>query len=207
MLRALRNIIGPVILMAALGGCGDMNTASFLNDSARPTSTKIQFRNGISYAAPRGFCVHDQETYQDETKGFGVFATCSGAYNRSRLLTVAHYPTDPDHKVELENLVQAAGLGAKVLKVVEKDGAIYARLHGDLTDQDLQPKFNRMIVQKKGYVIMANLYARERANNADFTSRQILAQVLNGIIIKHSEMPQLVRYLPTDPRIRPRLRP
>ncbi len=120
MLRALRNIIGPVILMAALGGCGDMNTASFLNDSTRPASTKIQFRNGISYPAPRGFCVHDQETYQDETKGFGVFATCSGAYKRSRLLTVAHYPIDPDHKVELENLVQAAGLGAKVLKVVEK---------------------------------------------------------------------------------------
>ena len=70
-------------------------------------------------------------TYQDETKGFGVFATCSGAYNRSRLLTVAHYPTNPDHKVALENLVQAAGLGAKVLKVMEKDGALLGTVASD----------------------------------------------------------------------------
>ena len=76
-------------------------------------------------------------------------------------------------------------------RIVEKDGVIYARLTGDLNDQDLQPEFNRMITQKGGYVIMANLYARARASNTDFMARQVLAQVLKGITTDSSKMPSL----------------
>jgi hypothetical protein len=184
-----------------------MDTARFLNASAVPTNTDIPFRSGIQYSAPRGFCATDAQTYQEEAKGFGVFVTCSGAYERSRLLTVAHYPIDPSNPPATETLIQAAGFGAKVQRIVENDGVIYARLKGDLKDQDLQPEFNRLIAQKGGYVIMANLYARARAANTDFMARQVLAQVLKGITTDSSKMPQFVRYLPTDPRVRPKLRP
>ena len=207
MLKLFRKFAGPVLLMAALAGCGGMDTTRFLNASTVATNTDIPFRSGIQYSAPRGFCATDAQTYQEEAKGFGVFVTCSGAYDRSRLLTVAHYPIDPENPPATETLIQAAGLGAKVQRIVEKDGAIYARLTGDLNDQDLQPEFNRMITQKGGYVIMANLYARARATNTDFMARQVLAQVLKGITTDPSKMPQFVRYLPTDPRVRPKLRP
>jgi hypothetical protein len=56
-------------------------------------------------------------------------------------------------------------------------------------------------------VIMANLYARESATNADFMARQVLAQLLKGIRSDTSKMPNFVRYLPTDPIVRPKLRP
>ena len=207
MLKMFRKFAGPVVLMAALSGCGGMDTTSFLNASAVPTNTDIPFRSGIQYSAPRGFCATDAQTFQEEAKGFGVFVTCSGAYDRSRLLTVAHYPIDPDNPPATETLIQAAGFGANVQRIVEKDGAIYARLTGDLDDQGLQPEFNRMITQKGGYVVMANLYARARASNTDFVARQVLAQVLKGITTDSSKMPQFVRYLPTDPRVRPKLRP
>ena len=207
MLKLFRKFASPVVLMAALAGCGGMDTTSFLNASAVPTNTVIPFRSGIQYSAPRGFCATDAQTYQEEAKGFGVFVTCSGAYDRSRLLTVAHYPIDPSNPPATETLIQAAGIGAKVQRIVEKDGVIYARLKGDLKDQVLQPEFNRLIAQKGGYVIMANLYARARAPNTDFMARQVLAQVLKGITTDSSKMPQFVRYLPTDPRVRPKLRP
>ena len=207
MLKLFRKFAGPVVLMAALAGCGGMDTTRFLNASAVATNTDIPFRSGIQYSAPRGFCATDAQTYQEGAKGFGVFVTCSGAHDRSRLLTVVHYPIDPENPPATETLIQAAGFGAKVQRIVEKDGAIYARLTGDLNDQDLQPEFNRMITQKGGYVIMANLYARARASNTDFMARQVLAQVLKGITTDPSKMPQFVRYLPTDPRVRPKLRP
>jgi len=207
MLKLFRKFAGPVVLMAALAGCGGMDTARFLNASAVPTNTDIPFRSGIQYSAPRGFCATDAQTFQEEAKGFGVFVTCSGAYDRSRLLTVAHYPIDPENLPATETLLQAAGFGAKVQRIVEEDGVIYARLTGDLYDQNLQSDFNRMITQKGGYVIMANLYARARASNTDFMARQVLAQVLKGITTDSSKMPQFVRYLPTDPRVRPKLRP
>ncbi|NCW66772.1 MAG: hypothetical protein EBW37_14220, partial [Rhodobacteraceae bacterium] len=129
------------------------------------------------------------------------------AYDRSRLLTVAHYPIDADNPPATETLIQAAGFEAKGQRIVEKDGAIYARLKADLNDQYLQPEFNRMITQKDGYVIMANLYARARAPNTDFMARQVLAQLLKGVTTDSSKMPQFVRYLPTDPMVRPKLRP
>jgi len=207
MLKLFRKFAGPVVLMAALVGCGGMDTTRFLNASAVATNTDIPFRSGIQYSAPRGFCATDAQTYQEEAKGFGVFVTCSGAYDRSRLLTFAHYPIDPDNPPANETLIQAAGLGAKEQRIVEQDGVIYARFKGDLNDQDLQPEFNRMITQKGGYVIMSNLYARARASNTDFMARQVLAQVLKGITTDSSKMPQFVRYLPTDPRVRPKLRP
>ena len=207
MLKLLRKFAGPVVLTAALAGCGSMETTSFLNARAVHNNTNIPFRSGIQYSAPRGFCATDAQTYQEEAKGFGVFVTCSGAYDRSRLLTVAHYPIDPDNPPATETLIQAAGFGAKVQRIVENNGVIYARLIGDLNDQDLQPKFNRMITQKGGYVIMANLYARVRASNTDFMARHVLAQVLKGLTTDSSKMPQFVRYLPTDPRVRPKLRP
>ena len=207
MLKLFRKFAGPVVLMAALAGCGGMDTTRFLNASAVATNTDIPFRSGIQYSAPRGFCSTDAQTYQEEAKGFGVFVTCSGAHDRSRLLTVVHYPIDPENPPATETLIQAAGFGAKVQRIVEKDSAIYARLTGDLNDQDLQPEFNRMITQKGGYVIMANLYARARASNTNFMARQVLAQVLRGITTDPSKMPQFVRYLPTDPRVRPKLRP
>ena len=207
MLKLFRKFAGPVLLMAALAGCGGMDTTRFLNASAVATNTDIPFRSGIQYSAPRGFCATDAQTYQERAKGFGVFVTCSGAYERSRLLTVAHYPIDPSNPPATETLIQAAGFGAKVQRIVENDGVIYARLKGDLKDQDLQPEFNRLIAQKGGYVIMANLYARTRAANTDFMARQVLAQVLKGITTDSSKMPQFVRYLPTGPRVRPKLRP
>ena len=207
MLKLFRKFAGLCVLMAGLAGCGGMDTTGFFNASAVPTNTDIPFRSGIQYSAPRGFCATDAQTYQEEARGFGVFVTCFGAYDRSRLLTVAHYPIDPDNPPATETLIQAAGFGAKVQRIVEKDGAIYARLTGDLDDQDLQPEFNRMITQKGGYVIMANLYARARASNTNFMARQVLAQVLKGITTDPSKMPQFVRYLPTDPRVRPKLRP
>jgi hypothetical protein len=207
MLKLFRKFAGPVLLMAALAGCGGMDTTRFLNASAVATNTDIPFRSGIQYSAPRGFCATDAQTYQEEAKGFGVFVTCFGAYERSRLLTVAHYPIDPENPPATETLIQAAGFGAKVQHIVEKYGVINARLTGALPDQDLQPEFNRMIVQKGGYVIMANHYARARAANTDFRARQVLAQVLKGITTDSSKMPQFVRYLPTDPMVRPKLRP
>ena len=207
MLTLFRKFAGPVVLLAALAGCGGMDTTSFLNASAVGTSTDIPFRSGIQYSAPRGFCATDAQTYQDDAKGFGVFVTCSGDYDRSRLLTVAHYPIDPDNPPATETLMQAAGFGAKVQRIVEKDGAIYARLKSALNDQDLQPEINRMITQRGGYVIMATLYARAGASNTDFIARQVLAQVLKGITTDSSKLPQFVRYLPTDPRVRPKLRP
>jgi hypothetical protein len=207
MLKLFRKFAGPCVLMAVLAGCGGMDTTGFLNASAVPTNTDIRFRSGIQYSAPRGFCATDAQTYQEEARGFGVFVTCSGAYERSRLLTVAHYPIDPDNPPATETLIQAAGFGAKAQRIVEKDGVIYARLRGALNDQDLQPEFNRMIAQKGGYVIMANLYARARASNADFMVRRVLAQVLKGITTDSSKMPQFVSYLPTDPVVRPKLRP
>jgi hypothetical protein len=207
MLKLFRKLGGPVVLMAAVAGCGGMDMTSFLNASAVPTNTDIPFRSGIQYSAPRGFCATDAQTFQEEAKGFGVFVTCFGAYDRSRLLTVAHYPIDPNNPPAIETLIQAAGFGAMMQRIVENDGAIYARLKGDLNDQDLQPEFNRMITQKGGYVIMANLYARARASNTDFMARQVLAQVLKGINTDSSKMPQFVRYLPTDPMVRPKLRP
>ena len=110
--------------MAALAGCGGMDTTSFLNASAVPTNTDIPFRSGIQYSAPHGFCATDAQTFQEEAKGFGVFVTCSGAFDRSRLLTVAHYPIDPDNPPATETLIQAAGFGATVQRIVEKDGVI-----------------------------------------------------------------------------------
>ena len=207
MVRSFLKITGLVVLLATLAGCGGMNTTSFFNASVVPTNTDIAFRSGIRYTAPRGFCAIDAQTFQDEDKGFGAFVTCSGAHDRSRLLTVAHYPIDPENPPENESLIQALGFGAKVLDVVDKNGVSYARLQNDLQDQDLQPEFNRLITQKGGYVIMANLYARKRAAHNDFMARQVLAQVLNGITTDSSKIPQLVRYLPTDPIVRPRLRP
>ena len=207
MLKLFRKLGGPVVLMAAVAGCAGMDTIRFLNASAVPTNTDIPFRSGIQYSAPQGFCATDAQTYQEEARGFGVFVTCFGAYDRSRLLTVAHYPIDPDNPPATETLIQAAGFGAKGQRIVEKDGAVYARLKADLNDQDLQPEFNRMITQKDGYVIMANLYARARAPNTDFMARQVLAQLLKGVTTDSSKMPQFVRYLPTDPMVRPKLRP
>ena len=207
MLKLFRKLGGPVVLMAAVAGCGGMDTTRFLNASAVPTNTDIPFRSGIQYSAPHGFCATDAQTYQEEARGFGVFVTCFGAYDRSRLLTVAHYPIDPDNPPATETLIQAAGFGAKGQRIVEKDGTVYARLKADLNDQDLQPEFNRMITQKGGYVIMANLYARARAPNTDFMARQVLAQLLKGVTTDSSKIPQFVRYLPTDPRVRPKLRP
>ena len=142
MLKLFRKFAGPVVLMAALAGCGGMDTTGFFNASAVPTNTDIPFRSGIQYSAPRGFCATDAQTYQEEAKGFGVFVTCFGAYDRSRLLTVAHYPIDPNNPPATETLIQAAGFAAKVQRIVEKDGVIYARLTADLNDQDLQPEFN-----------------------------------------------------------------
>jgi len=207
MLKLFRKLGGPVVLMAAVAGCGGMDTTRFLNASAVPTNTDIPFRSGIQYSAPHGFCATDAQTYQEEARGFGVFVTCFGAYDRSRLLTVAHYTIDPDNPPATETLIQAAGFGAKGQRIVEKDGTVYARLKADLNDQDLQPEFNRMITQKGGYVIMANLYARARAPNTDFMARQVLAQLLKGVTTDSSKIPQFVRYLPTDPRVRPKLRP
>ena len=121
MLKLFRKFAGPVVLMAALAGCGGMDTTRFLNASAVATNTDIPFRSGIQYSAPRGFCATDAQTYQEEAKGFGVFVTCFGAYERSRLLTVAHYPIDPENPPATETLIQAAGFGAKVQYIVEKD--------------------------------------------------------------------------------------
>ena len=207
MLKLFRKFAGPVVLMAALAGCGGMDTTRFLNASAVATNTDIPFRSGIQYSAPRGFCAVDAQTFQDDTKGFGVFVTCSGAHDRSRLLTVTHYPIDPEKLPAGETLVQAAGFGAKVRRIVDKNGVIYASLRGELSDQELQPEFNRMITLRGGYVIMANLYARERATNADFIARQVLAKLLKGISSDASKMPKFVRYLPTNPIVRPKLRP
>lgn len=207
MLRVFRKFAGSVFVLAALTGCGEMGTARFLQPGIAPTNTNIPFRSGIRYSAPRGFCATDAQTYQDQAKGFGVFVTCSGPYDRSRLLTVAHHPIDPNNPPGQETLLEAAGFGAKVLRIVDKDGVIYARLQNDFDDQGLQAEFNRLITQKDGYVVMANLYARERANNTDFMARQILAQVLKGISTDSTKMPQFVRYLPTDPIVRPKLRP
>ena len=207
MLRALRKVAVSLAMTASMAGCGVMDTGSFLNASAVPTNTDIPFRSGIRYSAPRGFCAADAQTFQDEAKGFGVFVTCSGAHDRSRLLTVAHYPIDPENPPVSETLVQAAGFGAKVRSIVDKDGVIYASLLDELSDQELQPKFNRMITLRGGYVIVANLYARDRATNADFMARQLLARLLKGINTDASKMPKFVRYLPTDPIVRPKLRP
>ena len=207
MFRTLLKVAVSVAMMGSMTGCGDMDTGSFLNASAVPTNTDILFRSGIRYSAPRGFCAVDAQTFQDDTKGFGVFVTCSGAHDRSRLLTVTHYPIDPEKLPAGETLVQAAGFGAKVRRIVDKNGVIYASLRGELSDQELQPEFNRMITQKDGYVIMANLYARARAPNTDFMARQVLAQLLKGVTTDSSKMPQFVRYLPTDPMVRPKLRP
>ena len=207
MLKLFRKFVGPCVLMAVLAGCGGMDTTGFFNASAVPTNTDIPFRSGIQYSAPRGFCATDAQTYQEEAKGFGVFVTCSGAHDRSRLLTVTHYPIDPEKLPAGETLVQAAGFGAKVRRIVDKNGVIYASLRGELSDQELQPEFNRMITLRGGYVIMANLYARARATNADFIARQVLAKLLKGISTDASKMPKFVRYLPTDPIVRPKLRP
>ena len=96
MLKLFRKLGGPVVLMAAVAGCAGMDTIRFLNASAVPTNTDIPFRSGIQYSAPQGFCATDAQTYQEEARGFGVFVTCFGAYDRSRLLTVAHYPPTQD---------------------------------------------------------------------------------------------------------------
>ena len=121
MLKLFRKFAGPCVLMAVLAGCGGMDMTGFVNASAVPTNTDIPFRSGIQYSAPRGFCATDAQTYQEEAKGFGVFVTCFGAYDRSRLLTVAHYPIDPDNPPATEILIQAAGFGAKAQRIVEKD--------------------------------------------------------------------------------------
>jgi hypothetical protein len=207
MFRELLKIVVSVAIMAALAGCGGTHMTSFLNASAVPTNTYIAFRSGIRYSAPRGFCAMDGQTFQDEAKGFGVFVTCMGDYDRSRLLTVAHYPIDPESPPEKGMLMQTAGSGAKVLRIVDKDDVIYARLRGDMNDQELQPEFNRMITLQGGYVIMANLYARERVTNADFMARQVLARLMKGITTDPSKLPQFARYLPTAPILRPKLRP
>jgi len=207
MFRTLLKVAVSVAMIASLAGCGGMDTGSFLNARAIPTNTDIQFRSGIRYSAPRGFCAADAQTFQDDAKGFGVFVTCSGAHDRSRLLTVTHYPIDPENPPAGETLVQAAGFGAKVRRIVDKDGVIYAGLRGEFSDHELQPEFNRMITLRGENVIMANLYARESATNADFMARQVLAQLLKGIRSDTSKMPKFVRYLPTDPIVRPKLRP
>ena len=81
MLKLFRKFAGPVFLMAALTGCGGMDTTRFLNASAVATNTYIPFRSGIQYSAPRGFCATDVHTYQEEAKGFGVFVTCLALMN------------------------------------------------------------------------------------------------------------------------------
>lgn len=207
MLRAFLKIAGLVVMLATLTGCGGMDNTGFLNASAVPTNTDITFRSGIRYSAPRGFCANDVQTFKDKAKGFGVFVTCFGAYDKSRLLTVSHYPIDPENPPTNETLIQAVGFDAEVLRIVDKGGVIYARLQSELNEQGLQPEFSRMIAHLGGYVIMANLYAREHAPNTDFMAQHVLAQVLKGITTDPSKLPQFVRYLPTDPMVRPKLRP
>ena len=61
-----------------------------------PPTLTSHFAAGIQYSAPRGFCATDAQTYQEEAKGFGVFVTCSGAHDRSRLLQLA-LSIDPEN--------------------------------------------------------------------------------------------------------------
>ena len=207
MLKLFRKFAGPCVLMAGLAGCGGMDTTRFLNASAFATNTNIPFRSGIQYSAPRGFCATDAQTYQEEAKGFGVFVTCFGAYERSRLLTVAHYPIDPDNPPATETLIHAAGFGAKAQRIVEKDGVIYAARLGRVKRSRPATRIQQNDRAKGWICDYGKPYARARAPNADFMARQVLAQVLKGITTDSSKMPQFVRYLPTDPMVRPKLRP
>lgn len=203
----LTTIFAISSLLVMLGACGEINTFGLQNTNDLITNTKISFDSGITYDAPHGFCVSEPQTYEDQAKGFGVFVSCSKPYDRARLLTVAHYPIDPASPPLVETMIQAAGMGAKITRVVNKDGVVLARLRGEFLDQKLQNDFNRMIVQRGGYVIMANLYARENAANTDFRARQILAQVLKDITVDPAQVNNTVSYLPTDPMIRPKIRP